>query len=216
MTTRAAFSVAPISSTARKTNASSFAPSMATGCSTVAMISPFARDASTVGTARFHRIRWAPSLRQMLLGRDRERAELTRALAGAREGRSSVLALVGEPGIGKSALLAEAETAARVTSMRVLSARGIESEAHVPFAGLLELLRPALGALDRIPPRQANALGGALALRSAGRHDRFAVGAATLSLLAASAEDAPLLVLVDDAHWLDRSSAEALLFATRR
>ena len=100
--------------------------------------------------------------------------------------------------------------------MRVLRARGIESEARVPFAGLLELLRPALGALDRIPEPQAAALGGALALRPATAQDRFAVGAATLSLLAAYAEDAPVAALVDDAHWLDGSSADALLFAVRR
>lgn len=150
----------------------------------------------------------------MLLGRDRERAVLERALAEAREGRSSVLALVGEPGIGKSALLDE--VAAGAAGMRILRARGIESEARVPFGGLLELLRPALGALDRIPPPQAGALQSALALRPASEQDRFAVGAATLSLLAAYAEEAPLLVLVDDAQWLDGSSAEALLFAVRR
>jgi hypothetical protein len=86
----------------------------------------------------------------------------------------------------------------------------------VPFAGLLELLRPALGTLDRIRPKHANALGSALALRTGGRHDRFAVGAGTLGLLAVYAEDSPLLVLVDDAHWLDQSSTATLLFAVRR
>ncbi len=86
----------------------------------------------------------------------------------------------------------------------------------MPFASLLELLRPALGALDSIPEPQAEALAAALALRQGGAQDRFAIGAATLSLLAAYAEEAPLLLLVDDAHWLDGSSAEALLFAFRR
>jgi alpha-D-ribose 1-methylphosphonate 5-triphosphate synthase subunit PhnL len=80
----------------------------------------------------------------MLLGRDRELGELDRTLDEARRGRSSVLALVGEPGIGKSSLLDI--LAARAAGMGVLRARGIESEALVPFAGLLELLRPALGA----------------------------------------------------------------------
>src|SRR5439155_6818884 len=87
---------------------------------------------------------------------------------------------------------------------------------RVPFAGLLELLRPALGSLGQVPEPQAAALEGALALRPASAQDRFAIGAATLSFLAACAEDAPLAVLVDDAHWLDGSSAEALLFAVRR
>ena len=100
--------------------------------------------------------------------------------------------------------------------MRVLRARGIESEARVPFAGLLELLRPALGALKRIAEPQRAALESALALRPAAAYDRFAVGAATLNLLAAYAEDAPVAAFVDDAHWLDGSTADALLFAMRR
>jgi len=150
----------------------------------------------------------------MLLGRKDERLALDRLFAQAREGRSGVLALVGEPGIGKTALLEHAADSA--DGMRILTARGIESEAVIPFSGLAELLRPALGALDRIPPPQATALAGALALGPAGPRDRFAVGAATLSLLSASAEDGPLALLVDDAHWLDRSSAETLLFAARR
>src|SRR5437763_8193339 len=139
---------------------------------------------------------------------------LDRLLADARLGRSGVLALVGEPGIGKTALLEHAVASA--AGMRVLRARGIESEAEVPFGGLLELLRPALGVVDQIPKPQADALGGALALRPARAGDRFAIGAATLSLLAAFAEREPLLLLIDDAQSLDPSSAEALLFAFRR
>jgi DNA-binding CsgD family transcriptional regulator len=150
----------------------------------------------------------------MLLGRKEERLALDRLFAQAREGRSGVLALVGEPGIGKTALLEHA--AERAQGMRILRCRGIESEAVIPFAGLAELLRPTLSAIDRIPSPQASALAGALALGPAGARDRFAVGAATLSLLSASAEEAPLALLVDDAHWLDRSSAETLLFAARR
>jgi DNA-binding CsgD family transcriptional regulator len=150
----------------------------------------------------------------MLLGRDDERLALDRLLTEARAGRSGVLALVGEPGIGKTALLEHA--AGQADGMRVLRARGIQSEAEVPFAGLAELLRPALGALDRIPAPQAGALAGALALEPATAQDRFAVGAATLSLLSAWAEESPVLLLVDDAHRLDAASAEALLFAARR
>jgi DNA-binding CsgD family transcriptional regulator len=150
----------------------------------------------------------------MLLGREVECRALDRLLADARAGQSGVLALVGEAGIGKTALLDYARASA--SGMGVLRARGIESEAQVPFGGLLELLRPALVALDRIPGPQAAALAGALALRPAEVEGRFAVGAATLSLLATHADAAPLLLLVDDAHWLDGSSAEALLFAVRR
>ncbi len=150
----------------------------------------------------------------MLLGRERERQEIDLALVSARSGTSATLALIGEPGIGKTALLDDA--AARATGMQLLRARGIESEAQIPFASLLELLRPALALLEQIPEPQAIALEGALALRPGPAQERFAVGAATLSLLAAYAERGPVAVLLDDAHWLDDSSAQALLFAVRR
>ncbi|HLX49921.1 MAG TPA: AAA family ATPase [Streptosporangiaceae bacterium] len=150
----------------------------------------------------------------MLVGRDHERRQIGQALARARSGTSASLALAGEPGIGKTALLGYA--AEQATGMRLLRARGVESEAQIPFGSLLELIRPALTMLGSIPAPQAAALEGALALRPGTAHDRFAVGAATLSLLAAYAEQAPVAVLVDDAQWLDGSSAQALLFAFRR
>jgi DNA-binding CsgD family transcriptional regulator len=150
----------------------------------------------------------------MLLGREREQLTLGRVLDDGRAGSSSVLAIVGEAGIGKSALLAYAEEQAR--GMQVLRARGVQSEAHIPFAGLFELLRPALPCIDQIPGPQAAALESALALRPAQAQDRFAIGAATLSLLASYADAAPVAVLIDDAHWLDGSSANACLFAFRR
>ena len=118
----------------------------------------------------------------MLAGRDREEELLDGVLAGARAGRSAVLALVGEVGMGKTALLDQ--TVERAEGMNVLRARGIESEARIPFAGLFELLRPALDDLDRLAPPQRRALEGALALRPAQVEDRFAIGAATLALLA--------------------------------
>ena len=150
----------------------------------------------------------------MLLGREQERDEIDRALATARSGSSATLALVGEAGIGKTALLDYA--AERAEGMQVLRARGVESEAQIPFASLLELLRPAVPMLERIPHPQAIALEGAFALRPGPAQDRFAVGAATLSLLAAYADQGPVAVLLDDVHWLDESSAQALLFAFRR
>ena len=150
----------------------------------------------------------------MLLGRDHEQQALVRLLEDARAGGSGVLAIVGEAGIGKSALLAYAEE--QTAGMNVLRARGVQSEAHIPFAGLFELLRPALPWINQIPTPQAEALESALALRPASAPGRFAVGAATLSLLAAYSEKAPVAVLVDDAQWLDGSSADALLFAFRR
>ena len=98
----------------------------------------------------------------------------------------------------------------------VLRARGIESEAQIPFASLLELLRPALPLLGQLPAPQAAALEQAFALRPGRTQDRFAVGAATLGLLAACAEQQPLLVLLDDIQWFDAPSSEALRFALRR
>ncbi len=150
----------------------------------------------------------------MLLGRDQEQQTLARLLEAARAGASGVLAIVGEPGIGKSALLGYAGEQA--AGMNVLRARGVQSEAHIPFGGLFEVLRPALAGIGQIPGPQAAALESALALRPASAPGRFAVGAGTLGLLAAYSEQAPVAVLVDDAHWLDGSSADALLFAFRR
>ncbi len=163
--------------------------------------------------------------RPVLLGRTTEQRDIEAALTQARSGVSAVLGLAGEPGIGKTALLdyaaAQAQAPGGPAGMRLLRARGIESEAQIPFGSLLELIRPALVLLEAIPPPQAVALEGALALRPAPgpgqpAQDRFAVGAATLSLLAAYAEPAAVAIVVDDAQWLDGSSAAALLFAFRR
>ena len=149
----------------------------------------------------------------MLYGRDDERAVLDDLLAGAAGGRSGALVITGEPGIGKTALL---EYAASASGARLLRATGAESEAELPFAGLQLLLRSALGSLDALPEVQAIALRGALGLAATGVPDRFLVGLAVLSLLSEVAGDGPLLCLVDDAQWLDKESAEALLFVARR
>ncbi|HZX06718.1 helix-turn-helix transcriptional regulator [Kribbella sp.] len=154
----------------------------------------------------------------MLIGRDAERRVIEQLIAGARVGAAGVLLVTGEPGIGKTTLLEEA--AALAGGLQILRARGTEAEREVPFAALLQLLRPALAGLDRIPAPQRSALAAALALGAAPEEgspaDRFAVGAATLSLICRYAENTPLLLIVDDAQLLDRPSAEALLFAARR
>ena len=150
----------------------------------------------------------------MLVGREGERTRLDSLIAWARRGESAALLVHGEPGIGKTRLLEHA--AAGATDLQVLRARPLEAESELAFAGLSELLRPILQLLDRIPAPQKAALSGALALGPSVPGDRFAVAAATLSLLAAVAEKSPVLVVVDDAHWLDAPSREALLFAGRR
>jgi DNA-binding CsgD family transcriptional regulator len=167
----------------------------------------------------------------MLYGRRTECDALDRLLADARRSRSGVLVVRGEAGVGKSALLDHA--AGRAEGMTVLRAAGVESEAELPFAALHQLLRPVLGLAGRLPGHQAAALAGALGLEPTGERDaergsgglkprppdgrdRFLVSVAVLSLLAEAADGRPVLGLVDEAQWLDRSSAEALGFAARR
>ncbi len=100
---------------------------------------------------------------------------------------------------------------------RVLRCAGVECESELPFAGLQLLTSSAIGCLAALPPRQADALRGAFGLRGAQlAEDRFLVGLATLSLLAELSTAGPVLVLVDDAQWLDQPSIEALLFTARR
>src|ERR1700761_4822583 len=111
----------------------------------------------------------------VLVGRESEREAIERALESARSGASATLALVGEAGIGKTGLLDYA--AERAGGMRILRSRGVEAQGQIPFAWLLELLRPALDMLEQIPEPQARALEGALALRPGPLQDRFALGA---------------------------------------
>jgi DNA-binding NarL/FixJ family response regulator/predicted ATPase len=150
----------------------------------------------------------------MLYGRDGERSRIGALLDGARESQSGVLVICGEAGVGKSALLEDARE--RATGMLVLSAAGVETEAGLPFAALHQLVRSILPLVDELPEPQADALRAALGLQAGGGEDRFLVSLAALSLLANAAERRPLLCLVDDAHWLDDASADALLFAGRR
>ncbi len=151
---------------------------------------------------------------RMLVGRDAQLRLVEALVAAARVGRSGVLVVSGEAGIGKSALLEHASQVAG--DVRLLRVTGSEAEQDVPFGGLSQLLRPTAADLDRLPPPQAQALGVALALRDGPAADRFAVGAAVLSLLTHYGEHRPLGVVVDDAHLLDAPSAEALVFACRR
>ena len=150
----------------------------------------------------------------LLVDRESEAETLSGLLTGAREGRSAVLVLRGKPGIGKSTLLDLAVGLAR--GFLVLRARGVEVESEIAYAGLHELVWPVVELLPGLRERQRAVLEGALALGPPVGGDPLAVRAATLSLLAAAAQDAPLLVVVDDAHWLDLASAEALAFAARR
>ncbi|MEU8799158.1 AAA family ATPase [Spirillospora sp. NPDC048819] len=148
-----------------------------------------------------------------LYGRAAEVAEIDRLVGRARDGAGGgVLVLRGEAGIGKTALLDRAEAGAK--GMRVLRGGGIEGEADVPFAALHLLLGDA--AFEDLPAPQAEALKAALGLARPRPQERLLVGLALLTLLGGPAADTPVLCLVDDAQWLDRESADALLFAARR
>ena len=152
--------------------------------------------------------------RPQLLGRRRESEVLERLLTDARAGRSGVLVVRGEAGVGKSALLDD--LAARAEGFRIARAVGVESEMELPYAGLHQLCTPYLDRIDQLPGPQLDALGTAFGLRTGPAPDRFLVGLAVLSLLAEAAEEQPLLCIVDDAQWIDGVTAQTLAFVARR
>jgi DNA-binding CsgD family transcriptional regulator/tetratricopeptide (TPR) repeat protein len=150
----------------------------------------------------------------MLVGRSTEIGVLDDLITGAREGRAGTIVLRGDAGIGKTALLTNVTDSAE--HFAVLAAQGHEVEIHVSFGGLTTLLAPILDLVSELPPGQADALEGALRLRPTSGGDRLGVGTAVLGLIAAAAERAPVLLAIDDAHWLDLPSLEAIVFAARR
>ena len=150
----------------------------------------------------------------MLLDRLAERAALRQLLDAARAGRSGVLVVRGMPGVGKTALLEDLIDSA--PEFRVARAAGVESEMELAFAALQQLCGPMLDRLDRLPDPQRAALGVALGLTAGDAPDLFLIGLAALSMLAEVAGERPLLCVIDDAHWLDRASAQALGFVARR
>ncbi|WP_405534057.1 AAA family ATPase [Streptomyces sp. NBC_00075] len=149
-----------------------------------------------------------------LLGRQHECQALDALLAGARAGRSGVLVLRGEAGIGKTELLKY--FLGRATGCRTVRFSGVQSEMELSYAGLHQLCAPLLAGLDQLPEPQRDALGTAFGLRGGAAPDRFLVGLATLSLIADAGGNRPLVCLVDDAQWLDRASALTLAFVARR
>jgi DNA-binding CsgD family transcriptional regulator len=150
-----------------------------------------------------------------LVGRERERRLLAERLAAVGT-RGAALVLRGEPGIGKSALLEEATHAAAGRGMLVLSACGVRPEAGLAFAGLHQLLNPVLERLGSLPPRQRTALEAAFGSADKPVPEPFVIAVATLRLLREAAAQAPVLLAVEDAHWLDRPTASVLAFAARR
>jgi DNA-binding CsgD family transcriptional regulator len=150
----------------------------------------------------------------MLIGRSNEHETLTGLIAAAKAGRSQVLVLRGEAGIGKTALLDFAIN--RAVGCRVGRAAGVESEMELPFASLHQLCSPFLDRLEGLPAPQQEALGTAFGLQSGSAPDRFLLGLAVLTLLSEVAEERPLLCVVDDAQWLDQASSQILEFVACR
>ena len=152
-------------------------------------------------------------VRPALRGREHERQVLDTALDGVRDGQSAVLVIRGGAGVGKTALLRYC--ARQASGCRVVRIGGAESESELAFAALHQLCMPLLDDLASLPEPQQRALRAALGL-VAGEPDRFVVGLAVLTLLAAAAAERPLVCLVDDAQWLDLPSAQVLGFLGRR
>jgi DNA-binding CsgD family transcriptional regulator len=149
-----------------------------------------------------------------LRGRAAEMRELEEVLAGARSGSAQALVLRGEPGVGKTALLAQLMSEADdVTITRVA---GVESDMELAYAGLHQLCIPLLGHLPDLPEPQHTALTVAFGRGTGAAPDRFLVGLALLTLLAVAAVDAPVLCVIDDAQWLDQVTVQTLAFVARR
>jgi DNA-binding CsgD family transcriptional regulator len=149
-----------------------------------------------------------------LTGRRSESDVLDRLVEAVRAGESRALVVRGEPGVGKTALLDH--IAEQASGCRVLRAAGIQSEMELAVAGLHQLLAPLLDRLEHLPVPQRDALRCAFGLSPGRAPDRFFIGLAVLNLLSDAAEEQPLICLVDDVQWFDRTSAQALAFVARR
>src|SRR4029079_5794245 len=152
--------------------------------------------------------------RERLRGRSREQERLGRLLTGIRSGRSGVLVVRGEAGIGKTALLEQ--LVEQAAGCMVARATGVQADMELPFAGLQQLFGSMLGPLERLPGPQRDAVEVAFGLRSGPAPNRFEVGLAMLGLLAEIADHPPIVCVIDDAQWLDQASARTLAFVARR
>src|SRR3954462_7590866 len=150
-----------------------------------------------------------------LFGR-REELDLLASLLDDVGTRGHALVVRGEPGIGKSRLLSATERTARERGMAVLTTAGVHSEAHLPFAGLHQLLRPVRGRAWELSDAQRAALDAAFGVTDDPAPEHFRIAMAALDLLSDVATDAPLLLVAEDAHWLDRATSDVLAFVARR
>jgi DNA-binding CsgD family transcriptional regulator len=150
-----------------------------------------------------------------LIEREQECAVLDALVDGLREGGGAVV-IRGEAGIGKSALLQRTRRRAEANGARALVTVGVESEAELAFAGLHQLLRPVIGAAAQLPESQQQALESALGLGVDLGRDPYLVAVAAFQLVCEVAGSAPLVLIVDDAQWLDRPTLSVIAFIGRR
>ena len=151
-----------------------------------------------------------------MYGRERELDVLANLVRGLTEGVGGALVVRGEAGIGKSSLLAAAAGLAGQAGAQVLTATGIQAETRLPFAGLHQLLRPVLPLAERLPLRLRSALLSAFGLADADSAGPFLIGLAALELVSDAAASTPVLLIADDAQWLDEPSCAILGFVARR
>ena len=149
-----------------------------------------------------------------LVGREAELSRLSALLQRARAGAGAAIVVRGEPGVGKSRLLAA--LSAEAGDFLRLSVAGLQSESDLAFAALATLVAPVVGGLDALPAAQADSLRAAVGLTAGAPGERLAIYAALVGLLAAASDRQPVLVVVDDVQWCDAGSREAILFAARR
>src|ERR1700730_8139723 len=150
----------------------------------------------------------------MLLGRRRECEQLDRLLRSTRAGHGGAVVVVGEPGVGKTALLDYVSSAAE--GFQVLRTVGNEAEMELAFAALQQLCTPGTAIVDQLPEPQRDALNVAFGTAAGVAPDRLLIGLAVLTLLSQLAAERPLLCIVDDTQWLDKESARACAFVARR
>ena len=150
-----------------------------------------------------------------LIGREAERERVDEALDCLREGGRALL-VRGEAGIGKSSLLRHARERAIEAGVRTLGTVGVESEAELAFAGLHQLLDPIAELVELLPDPRRHALQAAFGIAGESEPDPFLVALAAHQLIRQAASSAPVVLLVDDAQWLDRSTLGVLTFIARR
>jgi DNA-binding CsgD family transcriptional regulator len=150
-----------------------------------------------------------------LLGREAELQQLT-DLLDAVDRHGAALVVRGEPGIGKSRLVSEVADLGRRRKMTVLATSGVQSEARLAFAGLQQLLRPLRSESAQLPPSHRAVLDAALGVGEENPPEHFRIALAVLDLFSEAATDRPLLLIAEDAHWLDQPTVDILSFVARR